>query len=157
MPPSVSASRLAASTSSTIRALASGSPQRSGSASTRSASSGRGTQRHPVPQATDDLDLVLLEGHPGAAAVPQPAPGQLVSDLRAGHLYPGRYPFQQRDEGGAMRLPSGQPAQHDRQSDTPYRPAGGAPQLSRPSRSDGSRRISSASRAAVSSEVSPAW
>jgi hypothetical protein len=30
----------------------------------------------PVPDAADEADLVLLELHPGAAAVPQAAPGQ---------------------------------------------------------------------------------
>jgi hypothetical protein len=34
-----------------------------------------------VPDTAQELDLVALEGHPGAAAVPQPAAGQLVRDV----------------------------------------------------------------------------
>ena len=36
----------------------------------------------PVAHAAEELDLVALERHPGAAAVAEPAPGELVRDLR---------------------------------------------------------------------------
>ena len=59
-----------------------------------------------VPQAADDLDLVLLERHPRAPAVAEPAPGQLAGDLRGGHLDPGGHALQHRDEGGPCDSPA---------------------------------------------------
>ena len=43
-----------------------------------------------VPDAADERDLVLLELHPGAAAVAEPAPGQRVGDVVGGHPRRGR-------------------------------------------------------------------
>ena len=216
MPPRVSASFLAASTSATIRALASGSRQRNGSASIRSASSGRATRPgltatepssttcetismpsawrssalatapsatraavsralarsrigrasvwpyfcmparsawpgrgrvsgalrawpastsgstgsaaitvchlghsvlptriatglpsvQAVPQPADDLDLVLFERHPRAAAVAEPAAGQLPRDLVGGHLDTRRHALQDGDERGPCDSPA---------------------------------------------------
>ena len=71
----------------------------------------RAAQRHAVPDAADDLDLVLLERHPGAAAVAEPAAGQLPADLGARHLDAGGHALQDGDERGAVRLTRGQPAQ----------------------------------------------
>ena len=42
----------------------------------------RAAERHAVPDAAEDLDLVLLERHPGTPAVPEPAPGQVAADVR---------------------------------------------------------------------------
>ena len=66
-----------------------------------------------VPDAAEELDLVLLEGHPGAAAVAEPAAGQrrratssVVTSTPAGS------PSRIATQGRAVRLPRGQPAQH---------------------------------------------
>ena len=50
----------------------------------------RAAQSHPVPDAAGDLDLVLLELHPGTAAVARPAARQGVRDVGGGDLDPGR-------------------------------------------------------------------
>ena len=94
-------------TVSPLRPLAVGDPDRD-----------RAAQRDAVPDPADDLDLVLLERHPRAAAVAEPAAGQLARDLRAGHLDPGGYAVEHRDQRGAVRLARGQPTQHADQSGT---------------------------------------
>jgi hypothetical protein len=65
-----------------------------------------------VPHAAQELDLVALEGHPGAAAVPQPAAGQLVGDVVGGEPDTGRHRLDDPGQGGAVGLACGQPAQH---------------------------------------------
>ena len=64
-----------------------------------------------VPDAADERDLVLLELHPGAAAVAEPAPRQRVADVVGGHPHVGGQPLEDRDEGRAVGLTRGQPAQ----------------------------------------------
>ena len=51
-------------------------------------------------------DLVLLELHPGAAAVAEPAPGQRVGDVVGRHLDVGRQPLEDRDQGGPWDSPA---------------------------------------------------
>jgi molybdopterin-guanine dinucleotide biosynthesis protein A len=63
-----------------------------------------------VPDAAGQLYLVLLEFHPGAAAVAQPAPGKIRTDLGGGDLHTGRQALDDGDEGRAMGLTSGYPA-----------------------------------------------
>src|SRR5690606_31344964 len=83
----------------------------------------RAAQGLPVPDATDDLHLVLFEGHPRAAAVAQPPAGQLPHHLGAGHLDAGRYALQDRDQGRPVRLARCQPPHHAAQSVTRAGPA----------------------------------
>ena len=64
-----------------------------------------------VPDAADQGDLVLLELHPGAAAVAEPAPGQRVADVVGGHPDVGGQPLEDRHQGRAVGLTRGQPAQ----------------------------------------------
>ena len=71
-----------------------------------------------MPQAADDVDLVLLELHPGAAAVAQAAAGEGVDDVARGHLDTGGQPLEDGDESGAVGLARGQPTQHARKSFT---------------------------------------
>ena len=66
----------------------------------------------PCRSAAEDLDLVLLEAHPGAPAVAEPAAGQLAAIVGARQLDPGGHALQDRDERRAVRLTCGQPAQH---------------------------------------------
>jgi molybdopterin-guanine dinucleotide biosynthesis protein A len=65
-----------------------------------------------VPDAAGQLDLILLELHPGAAAIAEPAPCQIGADLAGGDLHAGRQPLENRDEGRAVGLTSSYPAQH---------------------------------------------
>ena len=68
--------------------------------------------------AADDLDLVLLEGHPRPAAVAEAAASQLATDLGARDLDAGGHAVEHRDQGRAVRLTGGQPTQHVDQSGT---------------------------------------
>src|SRR5262249_1609789 len=52
---------------------------------------------HTVPDTADDLDLVLLEAHPGTAAVAEAAAAKLLCDLGARHGDPGGHAVQDRD------------------------------------------------------------
>ena len=65
-----------------------------------------------VADAADDRDLVLLELHPGAAAVAEAAPGERVGDVGGGHPDVGGQPLEDRDQGGAVGLARGEPTQH---------------------------------------------
>ena len=67
--------------------------------------------RESVPDAAEEGDLVVLELHPRAAAVAEPAPGQRVGHQVGGDRHPGGQALQGRDECGAVRLPRRQPAQ----------------------------------------------
>ncbi len=71
----------------------------------------RRAQRQAVPHSAQERDLVLLELHPGTAAVAEPAPGQGVRHHLRGDRDSGRKALQRRHECGAVRLPRRQPAQ----------------------------------------------
>ena len=69
--------------------------------------------RAAVPDAADERDLVLLERHPGAAAVAEPAAGELGVDVgRSCTSTPAGSPSRIADQLLAVRLTCGQPAQH---------------------------------------------
>ena len=65
-----------------------------------------------MTQTAEELDLVLLELHPRAAAVAEPSAGERGPDIGGGHLDPGREALDHRDERGAVGLTGGQPTQH---------------------------------------------
>ena len=67
-----------------------------------------------VADAAEQLDLVLLELHPRAAAVAEPAAGEGLLDVRALDLDVGRQPFEDGDERRAVGLTGGHPTQHER-------------------------------------------
>ena len=69
-----------------------------------------------VPDPAGERDLVLLEGHPGAPAVPEPAAGQGGVQVGGLHLDAGREPLEDGGELLTVRLTCGQPAQHARDS-----------------------------------------
>ena len=69
-----------------------------------------------VPHAAGEGDLVLLEGHPGAAAVAEPAAGEGGVEVGGLHLDAGGQPLQHGGELLTVRLTCGQPAQHARDS-----------------------------------------
>ena len=79
----------------------------------------RPAHRHPVPDAAEQRDLVLLELHPGAAAVAEPAAGELGGDVGRGHRHTCRQSFEDGNQGGTMRFTCGEPAQHARHPPTP--------------------------------------
>jgi hypothetical protein len=66
----------------------------------------------PVPDAAEELDLVPLEGHPRAAAVAEPAAGQLVGDVGRGRANAGGEPLEHCHQGRSVGLPGGEPTQH---------------------------------------------
>ena len=66
----------------------------------------------PVPHAAEQLDVVALEGHPRAAAVAEPTPRERVGEVVGRDRDPGGQPFEGGEQGRAVRLPRGQPAQH---------------------------------------------
>src|SRR5690606_5425246 len=65
----------------------------------------RPTHGATVPDPPEEPDLVLLELHPGAAAVAEAPPGEHGADVVGGDLHPGRYALENPDEGLAVRLP----------------------------------------------------
>ena len=67
----------------------------------------RRSDRLPVTDATDDIDLVLLEAHPCTAAMTSPSPRQLVPDVVGGHPHTGGHTFENGDERRTMRLAGG--------------------------------------------------
>ena len=71
----------------------------------------RGAEGEAVPHPAEEGDLVLLELHPGAAAVAEPPPREVVRHHLGGDRHTGGQTLQRRDECGAVRLPRGQPAQ----------------------------------------------
>jgi hypothetical protein len=87
-----------------------------------------------VPHPTEDGHPVLLELHPGPAPASEPATGQRLGDVVGRDRDVRGQPLQDRDQGGAVGLPRGEPAQHGRQS--PMSPRAG---LTPWSRRDGSR------------------
>jgi hypothetical protein len=66
-----------------------------------------------MADAAEKLDLVTLEGHASAATMTQPASRQRVGDDAARDLHARGQTFEGRDKGRSVRLPRGQPAQHD--------------------------------------------
>ena len=60
----------------------------------------------------DQRDLVRLEAHARAAAVAEPAAGELTGDVRRLDGQPGRQPLDDHDEGTAVGLAGGEEAQH---------------------------------------------
>ena len=71
-----------------------------------------------MPEAADDVDLVLLELHPGAAAVAQAAAGEGVDDVARGHLDMGGQTLEDGDQSRAVGLARSEPTQHVRKSFT---------------------------------------
>ena len=59
-------------------------------------------QRDAVPDAAGQLDLVLLELHPGAAAVTGPAARQGMGDVGRGDLDSGGHALADGHQGAAM-------------------------------------------------------
>ena len=83
-----------------------------------------------MPDTAGQLDLVQFELHPGAAPVTSPPPGQRYREVARRDLDPGREPFADGHQGLPVRLPSGQPAQHEADLPTP-RPRARRPRLGR--------------------------
>ena len=69
-----------------------------------------------VAHAGEELDVVALEAHAGAAPVAEPAAGQLVGDLLDRDRQQGGETLDDDDEGLAVGLAGGQIAQHRRQA-----------------------------------------
>src|SRR5581483_3364112 len=65
-----------------------------------------------VPHSAEEGDLILLELHPGAAAVAEPAAGERVRDVFGGRAHAGRQSLDDRDERGTVRFACGEPTQH---------------------------------------------
>ena len=82
-----------------------------------------------MPQPAQDVDLVQLELHPGAAPEAQPAPREGGGDVAAGHLDARRQAFEDGDEGGSVGLSGRQPPQVCHAS---ILPPGAAAPVSRP-------------------------
>src|SRR6201999_3791654 len=57
-------------------------------------------------------DLVAFELHPGAAAIAEPAAGQLVCDFFGRQTDPGDHAFQHGHQRPAVRFTSSSPSQH---------------------------------------------
>ena len=72
----------------------------------------RAAERDAVADAGEHGDLVLLELHPGAAAVAQPAPGQLAGDVVGGDVDAGDHAFDNGHQGAAVGFTSCSPSQH---------------------------------------------
>ena len=67
-----------------------------------------------MADAAEEADLVGLEALARAAAVSEPAPGELAADLFCCDRQSGREPLDDGDEGAPVRLSGGQVAQHRR-------------------------------------------
>ncbi len=72
------------------------------------------TDRLPVPHATEEGDGILLELHPGPAAVAEPASGQRCSQVGRRDRHAGRQPLDDRDQGRTVRLACREPSEHER-------------------------------------------
>src|SRR5690606_34188123 len=72
----------------------------------------RRAERYTVADPAEERDVVLLEAHPGTAAVAEPASGQGLLQVDPAHLDPCRQALDRGDEGRAVRLTGGQPTQH---------------------------------------------
>ncbi len=65
-----------------------------------------------MADAAEELDVVLLEAHAGAAPEAEPAPGQLGGDVVDRDGQSGGEPLDDHGERGAVGLAGGQVAQH---------------------------------------------
>ncbi len=72
----------------------------------------RAAERDAVPDAGEHGDLVLLELHPRAAAVAEPAAGQLARDLVGGDVDAGDHAFDHGHQRAAVGFTSCGPSQH---------------------------------------------
>src|SRR6185437_2444118 len=72
----------------------------------------RAAERDAVPDAGEHGDLVLLELHPGAAAVAEPAPGQLTRYVVGGDVDAGDHAFDHGHQRAAVGFTSCGPSQH---------------------------------------------
>ena len=72
----------------------------------------RAAERDAVPDAGQHGDLVLLELHPGAAAVAEAAAGQLTRDVVGGDVDPGDHAFDHGHQRAAVGFTSCGPSQH---------------------------------------------
>jgi hypothetical protein len=66
-----------------------------------------------VADTTQQGELVGLETHPWAAAVPEAPSGQFVRDVLSGDGKPGRETLDDDNEGFAMGLSASQETKHD--------------------------------------------
>jgi hypothetical protein len=74
--------------------------------------SDRTTHGQTVADATNDPDVIFLEGHPSAPAMTEPAASQIVLDVLGGRGDTGRKTFQNAHERGSVRLTRCQPPKH---------------------------------------------
>ncbi len=65
-----------------------------------------------MAHASEERHLVTLEAHPGAPAVSETAPSQLLSDLLGPQREAGRDPLEDRHESLAVGLSCGQEPEH---------------------------------------------
>jgi hypothetical protein len=65
-----------------------------------------------MPDAGQHGDLILLELHPGAAAVAEAAAGQLTRNVRRGDVDAGNHAFDHGHQRAAVGLTSSGPSQH---------------------------------------------
>ena len=65
-----------------------------------------------MADAAEELDVVALEAHAGAAAEPEAAAGELVADLLDGDGQARGQTLDHHREGGAVGLTGGQVTQH---------------------------------------------
>ena len=65
-----------------------------------------------VADAAEHADLVLLELHPGAAAVAEPAPGQRVGEVVGRDADVGGQPLEDRHQRGTVGLACCEPSEH---------------------------------------------
>ena len=72
----------------------------------------RAAEGDAVPHPGQHGDLVAFELHPGAAAVAEPAAGQLVRDFFGRRLHPGDHAFQHGHQRPAVGFTSSGPSQH---------------------------------------------
>ena len=72
----------------------------------------RRAERAAVADPAEQGDLVGLEAHARAAAEAEPAPGQLVGDVRRLDGQAGRQPLDDHDQGATVGFTGGQKAQH---------------------------------------------
>ena len=78
----------------------------------------RAAEGAAVPHPAEELDLVLLELHPGAAAVAEAASRERVDDVLRRDLDVGGQTFEDGDQGRAVGLAGSEPTQHAGQSVT---------------------------------------
>ena len=72
----------------------------------------RSAHRAPVANPGEDRHGVLLELHPGAAAITEPTAGQLSGEISGGQFHAGDHALDQRNQGAAVGFTGGGPSQH---------------------------------------------